>query len=138
VQLIKNGKKIAAFVPNDGCLNYIEENVSSSVLSLCTGRLNLFSYRQNTLLHEYYVGFINMHFRTPILWTCHVGCSSILALVCLNKAQVLVVQDILYCYSLVLGCKFLINVHAKLVNKSIDSCSRRFRVCLSFSEVLFM
>lgn len=29
VQLIKNGKKIAAFVPNDGCLNYIEENVSS-------------------------------------------------------------------------------------------------------------
>ena len=28
VQLIMNGKKIAAFVPNDGCLNYIEENVS--------------------------------------------------------------------------------------------------------------
>ena len=28
VQLVKNGKKIAAFVPNDGCLNYIEENVS--------------------------------------------------------------------------------------------------------------
>ena len=27
VQLVKNGKKIAAFVPNDGCLNYIEENV---------------------------------------------------------------------------------------------------------------
>ncbi|KAL2597007.1 hypothetical protein AAZV13_11G134400 [Glycine max] len=26
VQLIKNGKKIAAFVPNDGCLNYTEEN----------------------------------------------------------------------------------------------------------------
>jgi small subunit ribosomal protein S23e len=24
--LIKNGKKIAAFVPNDGCLNYIDEN----------------------------------------------------------------------------------------------------------------
>ncbi len=24
VQLIKNGKKITAFVPNDGCLNYIE------------------------------------------------------------------------------------------------------------------
>ena len=24
---MKNGKKIAAFVPNDGCLNYIEENV---------------------------------------------------------------------------------------------------------------
>lgn len=27
VQLVKNGKKIAAFVPNDGCLNFIEENV---------------------------------------------------------------------------------------------------------------
>ncbi|KAG4386931.1 hypothetical protein GLYMA_11G151706v4 [Glycine max] len=27
VQLIKNGKKIAAFVPNDGCLNYTEENI---------------------------------------------------------------------------------------------------------------
>ena len=26
VQLIKNGKKISAFVPNDGCLNFIEEN----------------------------------------------------------------------------------------------------------------
>ncbi|KAL8490238.1 hypothetical protein ACS0TY_025953 [Phlomoides rotata] len=28
VQLIKNGKKIATFSPIDGCLNYIEENVS--------------------------------------------------------------------------------------------------------------
>merc|ERR1712205_230497 len=26
VQLIKNGKKIAAFVPKDGCLNFVEEN----------------------------------------------------------------------------------------------------------------
>ena len=26
VQLIKNGKKITAFVPRDGCLNYIEVN----------------------------------------------------------------------------------------------------------------
>merc|ERR1712118_560094 len=26
VQLIKNGKKIAAFVPKDGCLNFIYEN----------------------------------------------------------------------------------------------------------------
>ena len=26
VQLIKNSKKIAAFVPNDGCLNFIDEN----------------------------------------------------------------------------------------------------------------
>lgn len=25
-QLIKNGKKIAAFVPTDGCLNYCDEN----------------------------------------------------------------------------------------------------------------
>ena len=29
VQLIKNGKKIAAFVPRDGCLNFIDENVRS-------------------------------------------------------------------------------------------------------------
>lgn len=34
VQLIKNGKKIAAFVPNDGCLNFIEENVSHCT-SIC-------------------------------------------------------------------------------------------------------
>eukprot|EP00286_Rhodomonas_abbreviata_P014145 CAMPEP_0181316640 /NCGR_PEP_ID=MMETSP1101-20121128/16005_1 /TAXON_ID=46948 /ORGANISM="Rhodomonas abbreviata, Strain Caron Lab Isolate" /LENGTH=142 /DNA_ID=CAMNT_0023423905 /DNA_START=131 /DNA_END=559 /DNA_ORIENTATION=+ len=26
VQLIKNGKKVAAFVPNDGCLNFVDEN----------------------------------------------------------------------------------------------------------------
>ena len=26
VQLIKNGKKIAAFVPNDGCLNFVDDN----------------------------------------------------------------------------------------------------------------
>jgi small subunit ribosomal protein S23e len=26
VQLIKNSKKVTAFVPGDGCLNYIEEN----------------------------------------------------------------------------------------------------------------
>lgn len=38
VQLIKNGKKIAAFVPNDGCLNFIEENVSGAGhLSFCHG-----------------------------------------------------------------------------------------------------
>lgn len=29
VQLIKNGKKITAFVPNDGCLNFIEVNAPS-------------------------------------------------------------------------------------------------------------
>ena len=34
VQLIKNGKKIAAFVPNDGCLNFIEENVSLSIRAI--------------------------------------------------------------------------------------------------------
>jgi small subunit ribosomal protein S23e len=28
VQLVKNGKKIAAFVPRDGCLNFVDENVS--------------------------------------------------------------------------------------------------------------
>jgi len=26
VQLIKNGKKITAFVPGDGCLNFIDDN----------------------------------------------------------------------------------------------------------------
>ena len=26
VQLIKNGKKVTAFVPDDGCLNFIDEN----------------------------------------------------------------------------------------------------------------
>ncbi|KNC86486.1 40S ribosomal protein S23 [Sphaeroforma arctica JP610] len=26
VQLIKNGKRITAFVPNDGCLNFVDEN----------------------------------------------------------------------------------------------------------------
>ena len=26
VQLIKNGKKITAFVPRDGCLNFVDEN----------------------------------------------------------------------------------------------------------------
>jgi len=31
VQLIKNGKKITAFVPNDGCLNFVE--VSNLVLT---------------------------------------------------------------------------------------------------------
>ena len=30
-QLIKNGKKIAAFVPRDGCLNFVDENVRQPV-----------------------------------------------------------------------------------------------------------
>ena len=34
-QLIKNGKKIAAFVPRDGCLNFIDENVRRSPLCPC-------------------------------------------------------------------------------------------------------
>uniref|UniRef100_A0A8D2K8T2 Small ribosomal subunit protein uS12 n=1 Tax=Theropithecus gelada TaxID=9565 RepID=A0A8D2K8T2_THEGE len=36
VQLIKNGKKITAFVPNDSCLNFIEEN--DEVLVAGSGR----------------------------------------------------------------------------------------------------
>lgn len=38
-QLIKNGKKIAAFVPRDGCLNYVDENVSTCeapVAAMCS------------------------------------------------------------------------------------------------------
>ena len=31
VQLIKNGKKITAFVPNDGCLNFIEVTMVSLI-----------------------------------------------------------------------------------------------------------
>lgn len=30
MQLIKNGKKIACFVPRDGCLNFVDENVSAA------------------------------------------------------------------------------------------------------------
>lgn len=39
-QLIKNGKKIAAFVPRDGCLNFIDENVSSCFVSLASVHVN--------------------------------------------------------------------------------------------------
>ena len=35
VQLIKNGKKIAAFVPRDGCLHFIDENVSCLLFLIC-------------------------------------------------------------------------------------------------------
>ena len=38
VQLIKNGKKIAAFVPRDGCLNYVDENVSIPTTIHLSGR----------------------------------------------------------------------------------------------------
>ena len=45
VQLIKNGKKIAAFVPRDGCLNYVDENVrqieAESIIAL---HVDLFEY----------------------------------------------------------------------------------------------
>ncbi len=34
VQLIKNGKKVTAFVPNDGCLNFIDENVCVMSMAL--------------------------------------------------------------------------------------------------------
>jgi hypothetical protein len=41
VQLIKNGKKITAFVPRDGCLNYIEV-ISSFVFFLRASLLFFF------------------------------------------------------------------------------------------------
>jgi small subunit ribosomal protein S23e len=34
VQLIKNGKKIACFVPRDGCLNFVDENVSIIIITI--------------------------------------------------------------------------------------------------------
>ena len=42
VQLIKNGKKITAFVPNDGSLNYIEENDEVLVSGFGRKGINLF------------------------------------------------------------------------------------------------
>jgi len=39
VQLIKNSKKITAFVPNDGCLNFIAENVCHFLYSRANYRL---------------------------------------------------------------------------------------------------
>ena len=35
IQLIKNGKKVVAFVPNDGCLNLLEPNVSWIKKNIC-------------------------------------------------------------------------------------------------------
>ncbi|CAM9151266.1 unnamed protein product, partial [Bubo scandiacus] len=40
VQLIKNGKKITAFVPNDGCLNFIEEK-DEVLVAVLVGRVML-------------------------------------------------------------------------------------------------
>merc|ERR1712224_555106 len=33
VELKKNGKKVAAFVPNDGCLNYLDERGDEELLA---------------------------------------------------------------------------------------------------------
>ena len=40
VQLIKNGKKITAFVPRDGCLNYIEVSWQNGFIYLAKNTLN--------------------------------------------------------------------------------------------------
>ena len=37
VQLIKNGKKIAAFVPRDGCLNFVDENDEVPIAGFAEG-----------------------------------------------------------------------------------------------------
>lgn len=59
VQLIKNGKKITAFVPNDGCLNFIEENVSTifDVRDTASSQLPLFLFhlfvmRKHSFMHS--------------------------------------------------------------------------------------
>ena len=49
VQLVKNGKQIAAFVPNDGCLNYIEENVCLLTNSPCNDCQDLCNEKANHL-----------------------------------------------------------------------------------------
>lgn len=46
VQLIKNGKKITAFVPRDGCLNFIEVKISSISKKKKTNLF--FSFRRKT------------------------------------------------------------------------------------------
>jgi ribosomal protein S12 len=55
VQLVKNGKKIAAFVPNDGCLNYIEENVCALSLVYFLEVFTIFGVFLSTL--NYFVMF---------------------------------------------------------------------------------
>jgi ribosomal protein S12 len=63
VQLIKNGKKIAAFVPMDGCLNFIEENVgvhaqpcgrrgNSSRRAPCTHATCLYEFQPAPFVHR--------------------------------------------------------------------------------------
>jgi ribosomal protein S12 len=48
VQLIKNGKKVSAFVPNDGCLNFIDENdevqTSAHDIIVVQKQSNIFMY----------------------------------------------------------------------------------------------
>lgn len=46
VQLIKNGKKIAAFVPRDGCLNFVDENVSCWLVGRLTRQRIALSERE--------------------------------------------------------------------------------------------
>ena len=52
VQLIKNGKKITAFVPNDGCLNFIEVRTSMMLLQCALFKQNEPQSRQTTFLHS--------------------------------------------------------------------------------------
>jgi hypothetical protein len=54
VQLIKNGKKITAFVPNDGCLNFVDEN---------DGALSPAPFSQDT-----HADFVIAACRGPRLW----------------------------------------------------------------------
>lgn len=53
VQLIKNGKKITAFVPNDGCLNFIEVIFASYIhvlLHFCEKHgPNVFIFNQRSI-----------------------------------------------------------------------------------------
>jgi len=52
VQLVKNGKKVTAFVPNDGCLNFIDENVS--VQKFLEGS---FSHSNGRLIAQFFLLF---------------------------------------------------------------------------------
>ena len=79
VQLIKNGKKITAFVPRDGCLNFVDENdevliagfgrsghavgdIRESVSRLCVFPRPLSSLcsveRRRNLIHNRYPRFV--------------------------------------------------------------------------------
>ena len=60
VQLIKNGKKITAFVPNDGCLNFVEEN-DEVVIGLLLLALNYTALSTDYLVHT-----SNIYFFTSV------------------------------------------------------------------------